>query len=53
MNILLAVLLGFIIYLGVFAIIDRICRCAEHCANAKSYGASISNGLVKEKENNS
>lgn len=28
----------FILYLCVFALINRVCKCIEHCATAKAYG---------------
>ena len=43
MSLLQSVLIGFIIYLGLYAIIDRICKCAEHCSMAKSYGTAVGN----------
>lgn len=38
------VLLGLAIYVGLFALVNRICTCVEYCALAKSYGYFVKNG---------
>lgn len=44
-----------ILYLCIYALIDRVCKCIEHCATARAYSKSKENGIIvnncKEKEN--
>lgn len=35
-----------ILYLCVFALINRICNCIEHCATAKAYSKFRGNGVL-------
>lgn len=36
----------FILYLCVFALINRICKCIEHCATARAYSKFRENGVL-------
>ena len=33
----------FVAYLCIFVLVDRICRCVEHCVNSKSLAKSLQN----------
>lgn len=35
------VILGILGYLMLYAIVDRICKCCEHCAMSKAYGEFV------------
>lgn len=37
--------LGTAIWLCIYALVDRICRCFESCALCKSYGSYMSKGV--------
>ena len=36
----------FIIYLCIYALISRICKCIEHCATARAYSKFRENGVM-------
>ena len=38
-------IVGTAIWLCIYALVDRICRCCESCALYKSYGAYMSKGM--------
>ena len=41
------VIIAFVIvYLCVYALIDRICQCIEHCATARAYSKFRENGVL-------
>lgn len=40
------VLLVLILFICVYTLIDRICKCIEHCAIAKAFGKFQENGIV-------
>ena len=31
----------FIVYICIFAIVNRICKCVEHCATARTYSKAV------------
>jgi hypothetical protein len=35
-----------VIYLCVYALINRVCQCIEHCATAKAYSKFRENGVA-------
>ena len=43
-------LIGLAIYVGVFAIVDRICKCCEQCATNRSLGEAYGKFLEAQKE---
>lgn len=38
-------LAALVIYICIYALLDRVCKCAEHCAEMKAYGAAIASGV--------
>ena len=36
----------FILYLCVYALINRVCNCIEHCATARAYSKFRENGVL-------
>lgn len=38
-------LILFVIYLCIYALISRICKCIEHCATARAYSKFRENGI--------
>lgn len=40
------VLLVLILFICVYTLIDRICKCVEHCATAKAFGKFRENGVL-------
>ena len=40
------VILFSIVYLYVYALICRICKCIEHCATARAYSKLRENGVM-------
>lgn len=43
------VLFFIIVYLCVYALINRVCQCVEHCATTKAYGKFLdSNGRLTQ-----
>ena len=40
------VLIFFILYLCVYALVNRICRCVEHCATARAYSRIAEKGVL-------
>ena len=47
-NYFMIALLCVIIYMMLYVLIDRICRCFEHCANAKYCAEYMSKSEVTE-----
>lgn len=48
-------MLGIIIliaYICVFSLVDRICKCVEHCANAKSFAKTVASNKPDTETNN-
>ena len=43
-------LLIVLIFICTYTLIDRICKCIEHCATAKAYGKFKENGVVTSLE---
>ena len=39
------VIVGFMIFIAIFAVVDRVCKCIENKANAKAF-SSITNPSV-------
>lgn len=35
----------FIFYLCIYALVNRVCRCVEHCATAKAYSRLVEKGI--------
>lgn len=40
-----------IVYLCVYALISRICKCVEHCATARAYSKFRENGVMVKMDN--
>lgn len=40
----------FILYLCIFALINRVCKCIEYCATAKAYGKFRESGVMVKME---
>lgn len=40
MNYITIGIICVIVYICAFTLVDRICKCVEHCANAKSFSAT-------------
>ena len=40
----------FILYLCAFALINRVCKCIEHCATARAYGKLREAGVMMKIE---
>lgn len=36
----------FILYLCIYALINRVCKCIEHCATARAYSKFRENGVL-------
>ena len=48
-------MLGIIIliaYICVFSLVDRICKCVEHCANATSFATPVTSNRPDTETNN-
>lgn len=43
-------LLFVIVFICAYTLIDRICKCIEHCATAKAYGKFRENGILTSLE---
>ena len=43
------VLFTILIYIMIFTIVDRICKCVEHCSTSKCY-AHVTDSMTKNKE---
>lgn len=39
-----------VLYLCVYALINRLCRCVEHCATARAYSRLTENGMLAKME---
>lgn len=44
------ILFVLIIFICAYALIDRICKCIEHCATAKAYSKFRENGVITSLE---
>lgn len=44
-QIMVTVLIFFILYLCIYALVNRICRCVEHCATARAYSRLVEKGV--------
>lgn len=40
------VIIFVVLYLCVYALINRVCQCIEHCATAKAYSKFRENGVL-------
>lgn len=45
MNFVQYVIAFLILYLCMYALIDRVCQCIEHCATARAYSKFRENGV--------
>ena len=50
MNLIAIELLAILIFVCVFAIVDRICRCFETCHTAKAFEKFMENGGEKPED---
>lgn len=41
-------IIGLILYLCAYTLIDRVCKCIEHCATAKAYSRFRENGVARK-----
>lgn len=46
MNFLQYMIAFLILYLCVYALINRVCKCIEHCATARAYSKFRENGVM-------
>lgn len=46
MNFLQIVAAVIILYLCIYALINRVCKCVEHCATARAYSKFRENGVL-------
>lgn len=46
MTLLQRIMLFIILYLCVYALISRVCKCIEHCATARAYSKFRENGVM-------
>ena len=46
MSFLQYVIAFLILYICVYALINRVCQCIEHCATAKAYSKFRENGVL-------
>lgn len=37
MTLLQQLIVFVVLYIGVYSLVDRICKCVEHCVSAKEY----------------
>lgn len=44
------ILFVLIIFICAYTLIDRICKCIEHCATAKAYSKFRENGVIMSLE---
>lgn len=44
------ILFVLIIFICAYTLIDRICKCIEHCATAKAYSKFRENGVITSLE---
>ena len=40
----------FILYLCIYALINRVCKCIEHCATARAYSKFRENGVLVKRD---
>ena len=50
MTFLQYLILGLILYLCLYALINRVCKCIEHCATARAYGKLREVGVMTKIE---
>lgn len=50
MTFLQYLIVGLILYLCLYALINRLCQCIEHCATAKAYGKLQEAGIRSKME---
>lgn len=41
MNAVAIALLTILVYICIYSLIDRICKCVEHCATAKGFSKAV------------
>lgn len=41
------VIISLILYICIYALVDRICKCVEHCAINKAFGTYLDNKEIK------
>lgn len=46
MSFMQMVIIFIVLYLCVYALINRICQCIEHCATARAYSKFRENGVL-------
>lgn len=50
MTFLQYLIVGLILYLCLYVLINRLCQCIEHCATAKAYGKFREAGIMIKME---
>lgn len=50
MTLVQQIIVLIILFLCVYTLIDRICKCIEHCATAKAYSKFRENGILTSLE---
>lgn len=50
MTLIQQIIVLIILYLCVYTLIDRICKCIEHCATARAYSKFRENGILTSLE---
>lgn len=50
MTFLQYLIVGLILYLCLYVLINRLCQCIEHCATAKAYGKFREAGIMVKME---
>lgn len=50
MTLIQQLIILIILYLCAYTLIDRICKCIEHCATAKAYSKFRENGVLTSLE---
>lgn len=51
-NYFIIALVCVVVYIALYGLIDRICKCCEHCANARYCAEYMSKSEVDKKLNN-
>lgn len=46
MTLLQLILIIIVLYLCIYALISRVCKCVEHCATARAYSKFRENGIM-------
>lgn len=44
------ILLVFIIFICAYMLLDRLCKCIEHCSTARAFGKFRENGVITSLE---